>query len=206
MILLRHHLCYLDKNSRPALAYRPKEINLFDYWITQQFPLIYTRQPQSILPGQLQLAIPHFDHEYQQKYRCSFVINEEHITDTRELPSLHQVFPHQPIIVEPFEIGVFGSYCWQYLTQKQYIHNTSDADLLIHYKQQSLKNLRALLESLKTTLILNIDAEVRFIHHGDCSLTELLDPQTNDILFKTAHDVLLIDRDKLYEDIPTLTA
>lgn len=205
MNLLRHHLCYLDKNSRPALAYQNEEMSLFNYWIAQQYPLIYTRQPKSVPSGQLQLAIPHFDQEYQQKYRCSFVINEKDITCISKLPSLNEVFPYQSII-DSFEIRVFGSYCWQYLTQKQYIQNTSDVDLLIHYEDQPLKKLEQLMLSLKSVLPVNIDAEVRFINHGDCSLAELLNTKTNDILFKTVNDVLLVNRDKLYEEVPTLAA
>lgn len=60
--------------------------------------------------------------------------------------------------------------------------------------------------SLKSVLPVNIDAEVRFINHGDCSLAELLNTKTNDILFKTVNDVLLVNRDKLYEEVPTLAA
>ena len=49
---------------------------LFERWAINAYPLICTRQPRLINPSHLQLAIPYFDGDLQQKYRFSFIIKK----------------------------------------------------------------------------------------------------------------------------------
>ncbi len=183
-----------------------EETAFFEQWVAQGFPLICTRQPNPLPPSQIQLAIPHVDHNTQRKCRFSFKIAKKNIATVVELPTMAEVFPNR-LFKQSGAVKVFGSYCWQYLTGQPYVHSASDLDLLIPYEQQSLRELSDCLINLKALLnSQRIDGEVRFQRFGDCALLELLDFKTNDILFKTLQEVTLVSRDVLYANFPTLSA
>ncbi len=135
------------------------------------------------------------------KLRAAYRVKRQQIIDTRSLPTLWQVFGLQA----PFGavIFVFGSYCWQYLTQKNYVTATSDVDLLVLYEQQTMAELKRLYQSLQQELG-RVDIEVALPGLGDCALLELVNPETHSVLFKTAQNKPLITREEINAAIPTL--
>ncbi|HAU1603571.1 TPA: malonate decarboxylase holo-[acyl-carrier-protein] synthase [Legionella pneumophila] len=207
MNYLRHTLCYLDKNTTTAILPAPEQLDLLQYWLKCEYPLIVTRQPEDVPCGQIQLAIPYFIPVRTQKLRASYVVDDSWVISTRALPSLQEIFPSLELDTSS-KIQVYGSYCWQFLTREQYVQPSSDLDVLISYDNQSLFNLSTLKKHLQKTLNINcIDGEIRFPALGECSWAELLQIQSSDsILFKTTKKVILVKRESLYANFPTLIA
>ncbi|AMP89002.1 malonate decarboxylase holo-[acyl-carrier-protein] synthase [Legionella pneumophila] len=207
MNYLRHTLCYLDKNTTTAILPSPEQIDLLQYWLKCDYPLIVTRQSENIPCGQIQLAIPYFIPARTQKLRASYVVDDSWVISTKALPSLQEIFPSLELDTSS-KIQVYGSYCWQHLTGEQYVQPSSDLDLLISYDNQTLLNLSALQKHLQKTLNIDcIDGEIRFPALGECSWAELLQIQSSDsILFKTTKKVILVKRESLYANFPTLLA
>lgn len=201
----RHTLCYLDKNATNVALSSPEQMDLFQYWLKRGYPLIVTRQSEDLPSGQIQLAIPYFIPTQTKKLRACYVIDNSWVIRMKALPSLKQIFPYLELNMSA-KIQVYGSYCWQYLTKEQYVQPSSDLDVLIPYKKQSLATLSELLKHLQKTLKIEcIDGEIRFPALGDCSWKELLQIDFNDsILFKTTKNVILVKREGLYANFPTL--
>ena len=105
-------------------------------------------------------------------------------------------------------IQVYGSYCWQFLTNIHYVQEDSDLDLLISYSDYSLSDLLDFCRHLTQQLnIKSIDGELRFPGFGECSLGELIQANpTEQILFKTANSIYLETRERLYASFPALNA
>jgi phosphoribosyl-dephospho-CoA transferase len=200
----RHSLCHLKKQSEPLRAQAPQDFAFFRQWINNEFPLVFTRQPDDLQDDQCQLAIPFINPMTLKKERFSFIVNTTDVEQVSDLPDLSEI--HQQWQNKDCSIKVFGSYCWQYLTRMPYVQNSSDLDLLITYTNMSLNQLAALHESLQLTLETpQIDCELRFSKLGDCALSELLEPsQGKKILFKSATEVVLLQRERVYENYPTL--
>ncbi len=205
----RHTLCYLNlenavESTRKVSSIQAQELDFLYSWMAQGRPLITTRQPPTISEEQIQLAIPYFIPTTTQKIRMSYLFFKTAINKIAPLPSLSQLFPKIP--EEYHFIRVYGSYCWQYLTQHPYVRPTSDLDLLIEYSYQSLISLNELHHHL-TQLIpsIPIDGEVRFPDIGECSYKELIQTQEiPNILFKSEKGIQLISREYLYARFPTL--
>ncbi|HBD7142681.1 TPA: malonate decarboxylase holo-[acyl-carrier-protein] synthase [Legionella pneumophila] len=207
MNYLRHTLCYLDKNTTTASLPAPEQLDLLQYWLKCEYPLIVTRQPEDVPCGQIQLAIPYFIPTQSQKLRASYIVDDSWVIDTKALPSLQEIFPYLELDTST-KIQVYGSYCWQHLTREQYIQSSSDLDVLISYENQSLLTLSELQKHLQKTLKIDcIDGEIRFPALGDCSWTELLQIHSSDsILFKAAKKIFLVKRESLYANFPALLA
>lgn len=200
MRYLRHNLCYLDKQAVPDINCSPENLSLFKHWQGCGYPLIMTRQPPDLAVHQIQLAIPYFQAEQVKKIRASFILSCSAISRVSELPDLRELFPDLD-----YEIKVYGSYCWQYLTKEPYVQAESDLDLLIDYKEQSLSDLKSLYAQLQARFPQQrIDGEIRFAGLGDCSWTELLQQSGESLLFKSIHELSLLKRDNLYASFPSL--
>lgn len=201
----RHDLCYLQKNARLLSHCQDEQSRVFTDWIAQRYPLIFTRQPGHLAERTWQVAIPYLDLTNGAKHRWSYVVHQDDIVARHPLPLLSDIFPHPPGIAG-CQIRVFGSYAWQHLTGKPYVHEHSDLDVLISCQQPSITDLSALLTLLKSHLNINrIDAELRLPPFGDCSLTELLKSDSETVLFKNTCSVSLINRSALHECYSTLS-
>lgn len=200
----RHTLCYLDKTAQAISRHSDHEQAFLTAWIAKGFPLITTRQPPSVSEEQIQLAIPAVDPLTQQKIRMRYLLSKSAIQKHTLLPSLSELFPQIPKDY-PF-IRVYGSYCWQYLTNHITVRPDSDLDLLIDYTNQSIASLAALHPLLAGFISpIKIDGEVRFPQLGDCSYIELIHKQEiPTLLFKSEQGVELISRDYLYARFPAL--
>lgn len=201
----RHTLCYLTQNADPTSLLTRQERYLFEYWLEKQFPFIVTMQPQHLAPQYIQIAFPLFHPQTREKIRFSTQVLQETIHNTRQLPMLHEVFPQWQ---QSANIGVYGSYAWQYLTQQPYVHAASDLDLLITYEGQSLEDLKQLHQAICHTIsVVQLDGEIRLAPFGDCAWLELIQPNPcRTILFKSIQKAQLISRDQVYEQLPTLIA
>ena len=205
MTYLRHTLCYLTQSAKPISMQSPDHSDLFHYWLTRNYPFIVTRQTAHLSASQIQLAIPYFDRDQAKKIRAQCVVDKSALTQIRELPNIDEVFPDLKLNPRR-SIKVYGSFCWQYLTQEPYVQQSSDLDLLIPYEQQSLSELAGLYTWLQKTLDIDrIDGEIRFPEVGDCSWRELLDLNSSDsILFKSTSTIDLLRRETLYATVPAL--
>ncbi|KTD45264.1 nucleotidyltransferase [Legionella quinlivanii] len=200
MRYLRHHLCYLNKRAVPEINCSPENLNLFKHWLGCGYPLIMTRQPPDIPAQQIQLAIPYFQPEQARKIRASFILSRSAISRVSELPALRELFPDLN-----YEIKVYGSYCWQYLTKEPYVQAESDLDLLVDYRDQSFLDLKSLYAQLQSQFSQQrIDGEIRFAGLGDCSWRELLQLSGESLLFKSINKLRLLKRDNLYALFPSL--
>ncbi|STX29760.1 nucleotidyltransferase [Legionella beliardensis] len=203
----RHTLCYLQPDTQSIVSIAPQENNLLQYWLLQGFPLIYTYQPPHLKPDQVQLAIPYFKIATQEKIRMSFVFSHLSIIQSKPLPSLNEVFPSLNF-KSTIAMRVYGSFCWQHLTQQPYVRPSSDLDIQILYSSESLIELNHLHSILRQCLqIPAIDGEIRFPNFGDCSWLELIESSAGEnILFKSTQQIYLLPREKLYAAFPTLLA
>lgn len=199
----RHTLCYLKPEAEPLNGTSA----LLTDWLRQQFPLIYTHQPASLTEQQIKLAIPYYMADTQEKIRESFLFAPEAISHCSTLPHLKELFPNLDLEFNSV-IYVYGSYCWQHITQHPYIHPSSDLDLQLLYTAESLDELILLHHILRDKLpIHSLDGEVRFPHFGDCSWQELIHkPFSSTILFKSERHIRLVPREELYAIVPTLLA
>jgi phosphoribosyl-dephospho-CoA transferase len=197
----RHTLCYLKPGVKPLAS---TDDELLSGWLKHQFPLIYTHQPSHLGPNQLKLAIPYFEPTTQQKIRKSYLFSPDSISHSKALPELKEICPNL-VLKSNSNLRVYGSYCWQYITQHPYVQPSSDLDLHIEYTGESLAELAQLYSKLKNVLpIKSIDGEVRFSYFGDCSWLELIEASSENILFKSEHHIRLLAREELYAHVPTL--
>ena len=197
----RHTLCYLNPSTIAASLHSDEQQRLFQYWLQCGYPFICPRQSQELVSGKIQLAIPYVDLQ-QQKIRVCYQVAQSAIIQNQEPPKLTDIFPVQ--LEVHADVKVYGSYCWQHLTQESYVQPDSDLDVLIIYAGQSLSDLRGLYQELLfKSKVLRIDGEVRFPHWGDCSLHELLQ-NSDSILFKSINNVFLLAREELYATYPSL--
>ncbi|MFJ1268074.1 malonate decarboxylase holo-[acyl-carrier-protein] synthase [Legionella lytica] len=198
----RHTLCYLNPSTVAASQHSEEQQRLFKYWLHCGYPFISPRQPQELPSGKIHLAIPYVNLQ-QQKIRAGYQVALSAIIQNQELPKFTDIFPSVQLEATA-DIKVYGSYCWQYLTQESYVQPDSDLDVLIIYAAQSLSDLRGLYqELLLKSKVQQIDGEVRFPHWGDCSLHELLQ-NSDSILFKSINNVFLLAREELYATYPSL--
>ena len=198
----RHTLCFLNPTTTTTSQHPEEEQRLFQYWLNRGHPFICSRQPQELASGQIQLAIPYFNQQ-RQKLRVSYQVLKSEIAQSAELPKFADIFPSARLETHT-EIKIYGSYCWQHLTQEPYVQPDSDLDVLIIYAEQSLTDLGTLSQELPhKSKVPRIDGEIRFPHLGDCSLHELLQ-NSDSILFKSINNVLLLAREDLYAAYPSL--
>ncbi len=199
----RHTLCFIYPNSLPLSNHTKEELDLLDFWLRHRYPLIVTRQPEKIHQEDIHLALPFFDNDQMKKIRLGFLFSKTAIQSSKELPILEELFPHVQL---DFEIRVYGSYCWEYLTGQSYINQSSDLDLQIIYHNESLSALKLLHQQLSEGLnSIALDGEVRFPNLGDCAWLELIQEDFSpSVLIKCQQHVTLIKRRDLYAKFPTL--
>lgn len=207
MIFQRHSLCYLKADAHPLIAKSGGDDALLTFWQEQQFPLIFTHQPSHLGTNQIKLAIPYFEPETQKKIRTSYLFSPTAINYSTSLPYLKELLPNLTLQSKSI-LRVYGSYCWQYITQHPYVQPSSDLDVQITYVKESLNELAQLYNTLSKIMPMNsLDGEVRFATIGDCSWRELIEKTSSEhILFKSTHQIQLISREQLYAAIPTLLA
>lgn len=207
MILQRHTLCYLKPDAKPLSTDAQHDPALLRYWNNQKFPLIYTHQPHYLGLNQVKLAIPFVELATKKKIRMSYLFSQTSISYSTQLPKLTAVFPDS-VLETSASLYVYGSYCWQHITQHPYVHATSDLDVQILYASESLRELTELYSMLLNALpIKSLDGEVSFADIGDCSWLELIQASSCDsILFKSEHQIRLVPREQLYAIFPTLLA
>lgn len=198
---LRHHLCVLPHNYRPLSQHTLEQFEYFQYWQNQRYPFVFTRQPPGIENSQLQLAIPYYNPATQQKIRLAFLLPKAGL-QLQALPTLNEIFPKAEKHWNT--IGVYGSFCWQYLTGERYVQANSDLDLLFPYLNQSMVSIENTVQQIKFKLQLTVDGEIRFPGLGDCALYELLNQKSQTILFKSTHALELVPREIVYASFPTL--
>jgi phosphoribosyl-dephospho-CoA transferase len=203
MIYARHSLLILKEHARPLPYTCEEENEFFINWVMRKHPLICTRQSKRNDSKTLQVGIPSYDKEKGRKFRYTYLIQKTDVLKIAELPLLSKVFSHHPLDFAN-DVKIYGSYCWKYLTNLNYVHSDSDLDILIRYANQSIQKLALLMIQLKKQLMVTLDGEIRFEGIGDCAISELLDTQSKLILFKKIDDLFLMDRLHLYEKYPSL--
>ncbi len=204
MIEARHNLCYLLPSEGLNKLIEEESNGLLQNWIFKSRPLVFTRQPDTLEKEKVQLAAPYLDIETLKKTKFSFILDHKDIAYITSPPSIKTIFP-QLNKMDFDHIKVFGSYCWEFLTNEKNTHHQSDLDLLIQFNNTSASCLKNTIGKIrKYTGIKTIDGEIRFQQLGDCAANELLHSQSKSILFKSIHQVTLIDRSDLYERFPAL--
>jgi phosphoribosyl-dephospho-CoA transferase len=200
----RHSLLILKESAKPLNCACEEENEFFTHWVMRKHPLICTRQPKRNDSKTLQVGIPSYDKENEKKCRYTYVIQKSDVLKIAELPLLSKVFSNHSLDIAD-DVKIYGSYCWEYLTNLNYVHSDSDLDILIRYANQSIHRLALLMIQLKEQLMVTkVDGEIRFEGIGDCAISELLDTKSKSILFKMIDDLFLMDRFHLYEKYPSL--
>ncbi len=201
----RHSLIYVKSKVSPCSEHQEDELDFFNQWISNGFPLIYTRQfGEPLEENTIKLGLPYFDAQTNTKYRYSFSVKKPDVKFTAKLPGLKSIFP--ALVNEVlFDIGVYGSHAWQYLTGINYVQKTSDVDILIYYENQFSEEIITQLDLIRASYPhKKIDGEIRLPKFGDCQFQELINNTANELLFKTKNDVVLVSRDAINAEYPKL--
>jgi len=208
MIEYRHDLCYINPDIPINFISTPKPSNIdfFKEWLANRRPLMVTRQQDNLPDNLMRLGLSYFDINTRHKHRLSFLIDKKYIINCTPLPKIETIFPdilgfHNLRI----DIGVYGSYCWEFLSLETQTTPSSDIDLLLNYNDQSIFTLSKIVAKLQGMLgNKKIDGEVRFKKLGDFALDELVNQQSPTLVLKNINEVKLIERQALYEIFPSL--
>ncbi|MGO1071937.1 malonate decarboxylase holo-[acyl-carrier-protein] synthase [Lysobacter sp. CA199] len=136
----RHDLVWLRPQAQWQ-ALTPGAQSRLGEWFAAGLPAVVARRDGNEPTGALRLGVPLPPAEHKQ--RLALYADAADIARLRAPLSLSEVLPHAPqrthralralemhasdIDIEP---GVFGSFAWQALTNRSYINETSDLDLL----------------------------------------------------------------------------
>ncbi len=204
----RHQLIYLKKQPKFELTSTHQHTDAIRQaiasWLDAGLPCIYTRQPDSNTSS-IHLGLTVLIEK--QRHRAGLVINEAMIERISPLPTLNEC-------LERFEhvqyTHVYGSFLFQYLSKdtlfspSSFVNKYSDLDLLIDYRQASLKDLVHHISAVSDATQRRIDGEIRFKGIGDVSIHELLNTVSDQLLVKTSNHTFLMSRNTLYESYPGL--
>jgi phosphoribosyl-dephospho-CoA transferase len=210
----RHRLVRVsDAAWRELLATREdlRELPLVPDWVARGWPFI-VRRP---LPGEhegipLGLPLPY----WAGKHRVGFVMPEDDIVSTAELPlladALHIAPPawrnsldrlHALALAAGVQVRVFGSLAWQRLTGLEYLHDASDADVVMTLPQR--RQLEAFLSSLAdidSDAPMRIDGEF-LLEDGAGANWRELHGHVPELALKTQAGVALMSRDVLVRSL-----
>lgn len=218
---LRHDLIFLKQNSTFTITGKNKiEINEYiREWINKKLPFIYTRQPlNNPLLKLVYLGLTAFINK--QKYRVSLIVEEKYIESRECLPLINFQWPiikkEKDMDVlnhlnwQSYQIHIYGSFFLQYLLPKESLVNeNSDLDILLIYKNHSLREIKLIIEVLNQKTKKTVDGEVRFGNDSetvkDISIKELF-TNSSTLLVKTTQDIYLLSRETLYAAYPSLCA
>lgn len=216
---LRHHLVFVTPNSpfRVDSCHQNNQelVHCVMGWINKGLPCIFARQ---LIKDDLTLTLGLPIILNNNKYRVRIFLNKNVIQKQEQLPKLidmaHFLAPKfcdnripfftREELTEFQSISVYGSYLFEYLSNKPFVNHNSDLDLLIEYDHFSLSELNNRIIKLKKMFRITIDGEVRFNNLGDIAIKELTNASANQLMFKNTHDIGLITRHDLYEQYPDL--
>jgi phosphoribosyl-dephospho-CoA transferase len=208
----RHDLIYLDPQAAFTITSLHAEKTILEQqiaaWLAQGLPCIYAKQVGD--EAQVNLGLPLFYAE--KKHRIGLSVKPSAVVKQQSLPKLIEMQDYFFVAhgintmaaVSDFDIAVYGSFLFHYLSGQSGITPTSDLDLLINYQEWSLTTLRELIKILSNTLQRTIDGEIRFQGVGDIPINELLNLSATELLCKNRDGVALISRTELYEYYPLL--
>lgn len=203
-LLDRHNIAYVKPNATFKLDdFYKNNLDIVRAWIRNFYPLIVARQ-ENIQNG-VKLAVATL--EKGHKIKATMTFKNSDIIKIQSPPTLREISEYFGWDTKTFdknEIYVYGSYAISYLTKQKLFTDTSDIDMLLLYKVQSITCLNSILNDLQTKLKCKTDIEIRFNNIGDINLRELISDKTNDVICKTKSSVYAIDKRKLYELEPTL--
>lgn len=94
----------------------------------------------------------------------------------------------------------YGSFSWEYLTNKIYTTNTSDLDLLFYVKnEEELSGVADLFDKLSSCAKVLIDGEIIFKRKCAVAIREWFSLASSEkILVKTSHEVNLLTRREIF--------
>jgi phosphoribosyl-dephospho-CoA transferase len=160
----RHDLVWLDSEFN----YTP-ELN---DWVVQKFPCVVIRQT-SPAPNYLNIAWCNGMDKKVSRHSCLIPI-QSIVSHTAPLPLINiaQYFVAETTSLIKtirkleqlnFKPCIYGSFSWQILTQKNYIHDNSDLDVLLHVATHNqLGYILTLLDNLAMISGRRVDGELIF--------------------------------------------
>lgn len=208
--IYRHQLIYLKRNTAVDILTQHEnipEIKKYIYdWIVQELPFIFTSQINNKNNQCFHLGLSVLCNE--KKYRVALQVNNDNIKKEKSLPKMAEIFSLNNFsdsnIWENFHI--YGSFLFQYLSNRHFVKESSDLDILIEYNNESLLEIKKTLNILQNIIKHSIDGEIRFKNNNqavDIAIQELLSSSTN-LLAKTISAPFLLSRRELYETYPAL--
>lgn len=160
----RHDLVWLDSKFN----YNP-ELN---DWVMQKFPSVVTRQTNPT-PNYLNIAWCNGMDKKVSRHSCLIPI-QSIISHSAPLPLINiaQYFVAETTSLIKtirkleqlnFKPCIYGSFSWQILTQKNYTHDNSDLDILLHVStHKQLGHILTLLDDLAMISGRRVDGELIF--------------------------------------------
>jgi len=198
MKLHRHDLVWLKSQSAYSEALKA--------WI-ETYPCVVARSED--LSSECFRAAICLSSEKSSGSRLSFIAGIDDILKHSSAVTLHSVITSCHIdSLQVFcdtlnRLGynpcVYGSFAWQMITDKPYISETSDLDLLLHInRMEQLEGLVDLLFQSQTALKRTIDGELIFAEDYAVAWREWY--SANDkILVKTINSISIMDKRELLE-------
>lgn len=220
MNLSRHSLVWLTPEGWSHLltsSCKGGSISLSEnlgLWQRNNFPFIVTRQsarvaePSIVVGFTLPLAMG--------KQRLAIALDPWQIDYISEPLSLTDAIPYAPEVWQDdlhemareaqkyhLDIRIYGSLAWQALTKLNYVHPSSDIDILIRI--DSRLQLAESLQILKQhSQLLPLDGEFLFSNDHAVAWKELInesDSQPMTILMKTINSVSLVKKEILLKEL-----
>jgi malonate decarboxylase holo-[acyl-carrier-protein] synthase len=106
-------------------------------------------------------------------------------------------------LANTISVCCYGSFSWEYLTNKIYTTATSDLDLLFYVKNEAeLSGVADLFDKLNSCAKLPIDGEIIFNRKCSVAIREWFDSSlafSEKILVKTSHEVNLLTQREVFQ-------
>ncbi len=198
----RHDLVWLDSKFN----YSP-ELN---GWVMQKLPCVVTRQTNPT-PDYLNIAWCNGMDKKVSRHSCLIPIKSI-VSHTTPLPLINiaQYFVAETTSLIKtirkleqlnFKPCIYGSFSWQILTQKNYIHDNSDLDVLLHVATHNqLGYILTLLDNLAMISGRRVDGELIF--PDDCAVAwREWFSDSDKVLCKAFSEVKFVHRKVLLEQL-----
>jgi phosphoribosyl-dephospho-CoA transferase len=202
-MMMRHQLIYLHPDTTPEIVSPSSYSKAFFFlildWIKQGLPCVFTQQPQMKEAYNVYLGVLILYDNV--KYRASLCVHVRDIVEHKPLPELTLLYPE--LLLEK-SMQFYGSYLFQFLSKKEYVHAKSDVDILVEYDNESLSFLKQNIMVLQQHVPYSVDGEIRFFGVGDVGIWELLNAKNPHVLVKTVQGPYLLERKKLHDMYPAL--
>jgi phosphoribosyl-dephospho-CoA transferase len=181
---------------------------VLNHWQVRNLPLVITHQRCGEPTQQVSLGLP--APAQWSRRKLALTVPASAIAQSQMFPKLHQIASAHALGKDVLALAnaladsgvqaqVYGSYAWQFLTDLNYLHSSSDLDLILSVA--NLAQAKAVSHRLENTqLAMRLDGEIAFASGHAVAWRELLlllHGQVAQVLVKSRLGLVLVTHDEL---------